>query len=100
MAASEEGLTGVPDTGPLAVAEMVGLSMVSEVGSIAAARAGGSIQHQIFARTAVRVSSKQRSGPFGGPESYPAAPTRGILSSFADIFSSFGKIRPRCMLRS
>src|SRR5260370_8004678 len=76
----------------------MGLSVVSAVGSVAASWSSGPIQHQILSRTAVRVSSKQRFGAFGRPESYPAAPTRGILSSFSKVFSSFRKIRSHCIL--
>src|SRR5258708_7359750 len=94
MAASEEGLTWLPEMGSMAVSEMVGFLVVSEVGLMAASGLGGLIQHQIFLRTAVWVSSKQRFGVFGHPESYPAAPTQGIWSSFSNVFSSFGKIRP------
>src|SRR6266436_4120603 len=99
MAASEAGLTGVPEMGSMAVSETIGLSVVSEVpvGSVTASGVGGLIQHQIFSRTIVRVSSKQHFGAFGRPESYPAAPTRGTLFSSSSTVFSFAKIRPRCI---
>src|SRR5258708_12575694 len=47
-AASEEGLTGVPDMSSMGVSEMVGLSVVSEVVSVAASGVGAPITHHIF----------------------------------------------------
>src|SRR5258708_30254126 len=60
---------------------------------------GRSSQSLMFFRTAVRVPSKQRSGAFDRPESYPAPPARGSLPSFLAMDSPCTNIRLHCIVR-